>query len=128
MAVPTKKRATVADLIAIEDCDRLEIIGGEIVQKAMPSWRHARAETKYGEILAPFNRKAGGPRGPGGWWIATEVHVGYGDEIYCHDIAGWQRHRVAKMPDSSLSRSALTGSARSCLRTTRSRTSSRSPG
>jgi Uma2 family endonuclease len=99
MAVPTKKHATVADLIAIQDCDRLEIIDGEIVQKAMPSWRHARAETKYGEILAPFNRKAGGPRGPGGWWIATEIHVGYGDEIYCHDVAGWQRDRVARMPD-----------------------------
>jgi len=66
MAVPTKQRVAVADLIAIQDCDRLEIIGGEIVQKAPPSWRHARAETKYGEILAPFNRKAGGPRGPGG--------------------------------------------------------------
>lgn len=97
--MPTKQRATVADLIAIEDCDRLEIIDGEIVQKALPSWRHARAETKYGEILAPFNRKAGGPRGPGGWWIATEVHVGYGGEVYCHDVAGWRRDRVAKMPD-----------------------------
>jgi Uma2 family endonuclease len=99
MAVPTKKRATLADLLAIEDHDRLEILGGEIVEKALPSWRHARAETKYGEILAPFNRKAGGPRGPGGWWIATEVHVGYGDETYCHDVAGWRRDRVPKMPE-----------------------------
>lgn len=99
MAAPTKQRAAVADLIASQDCDRLEIIGGEIVQKAMPSWRHARAKTKCGEILAPFNRKAGGPRGPGGWWIATEVHVGYGAEVYCHDVAGWRRDRVAKMPD-----------------------------
>src|SRR5882672_10106203 len=99
MAVPTKQRATVADLIAIQDCDRLEIIGGELVEKAMPSWRHSRAEAKYGEILAPFNRKAGGTRGPGGWWIGTEVHVGYGDEIYCHDVAGWKRDRVPEMPD-----------------------------
>jgi Uma2 family endonuclease len=99
MAVPTTKRTTLADLLAIEDRDRLEIIGGEIVEKAMPSWRHARAETKYGEILAPFNRKAGGSRGPGGWWIGTEVHVGYGEEIYCHDVAGWRRDRVPEMPD-----------------------------
>ena len=99
MAVPTKKSATLADLLALEDHSRLEIIAGEIVEKALPSWRHARAETKYGEILAPFNRKAGGPRGPGGWWIGTEVHVGYGDETYCHDVAGWRRERVPEMPD-----------------------------
>jgi Uma2 family endonuclease len=99
MAVPTKKRPTLADLLAIEDHDRLEIIGGEIVERALPSWRHARAETKYGEILAPFNRKPGGPRDPGGWWIGTEVHVGYGEEIYCHDVAAWRRDRVPAMPD-----------------------------
>jgi len=99
MAVPTKQRTTLADLLAIEDHDRLEILGGEIVEKAMPSWRHARAETKYGEILAPFNRKPGGPRGPGGWWIGTEVHVGYGEELYCHDVAGWRRDRVPAMPE-----------------------------
>jgi Uma2 family endonuclease len=99
MAVPTKKRTILADLVAIEDHDRLEIIGGELVEKAMPSWHHARAETKYGEILAPFNRKPGSPRGPGGWWIATEIHVGYGEEVYCHDVAGWRRDRVTDMPD-----------------------------
>ncbi|HET7501737.1 MAG TPA: Uma2 family endonuclease [Kofleriaceae bacterium] len=99
MAVPTKKRATLSDLLAVADHDRLEIIDGDLVEKALPSWRHARAETKYGEILAPFNRKAGGPRGPGGWWIGTEVHVGYGDDVYCHDIAGWRRDRVPEMPD-----------------------------
>lgn len=99
MAVPTKKHTTLADLLAIEDHDRLEIIDGELVEKALPSWRHSRAETKYGEVLAPFNRKSGGSRGPGGWWIGTEVHVGYGAEIYCHDVAGWRRDRVPVMPD-----------------------------
>src|ERR1043166_633661 len=69
MAVPSQKPATLADLLAIEERDRLEIVGGELVEKAMPSWRHSRVEAKYGEILAPFNRKAGGRRGPGGWWI-----------------------------------------------------------
>lgn len=99
MAVPSKKPMTITDLLGIEDRDRMELIGGEIVDKAMPSWRHARAETKYGEILAPFNRKAGGRRGPGGWWIGTEVHVSYGPEVYCHDVAGWRRDRVPVMPD-----------------------------
>jgi Uma2 family endonuclease len=99
MAAPTKKRMTLANLLVVADHDRLEILGGELVEKALPSWRHAHAEAKYGEILAPFNRKAGGSRGPGGWWIGTEVHVGYGDEIYCHDVAGWRRERVPAMPD-----------------------------
>jgi hypothetical protein len=30
-----------------------------------------------------------GDRGPGGWWIFTEIHVAYPrGEVYCHDLAG----------------------------------------
>jgi hypothetical protein len=37
MVSPLRKPATFEDLLACDDPDRLEIIGGEIVQKAMPS-------------------------------------------------------------------------------------------
>ena len=66
MAAPsTKPRATLAELAAIPDHDRLEIIGGAIVEKAAPSVDHATAEFHLGAILGPFAQKPGGSR-PGG--------------------------------------------------------------
>jgi Uma2 family endonuclease len=98
MVAPSKPRpASVEDLRAIADNDRLEIIGGEIVEKAMPSPKHGFAESQLGGLLHPFNRRPGS-RGPGGWWIMLEIHVEYSGEIYCHDAAGWRRDRLAAMP------------------------------
>jgi Uma2 family endonuclease len=77
------------------DRDQLEIMGGEIVRRAMPSVGHAGAQAKYGAVLDPFNRRPGGPRGPGGWRIFVEIHTGYpGGEVYIHDVAGWRRDRA----------------------------------
>lgn len=98
MATPSPKPATLADLIARGDCDRLEIIGGEIVEKALPSPAHAAAELELAAAIAPFNRRPGG-NDPGGWWLFTEIHVEYPrGEIYCHDAAGWRRARVPERP------------------------------
>jgi Uma2 family endonuclease len=98
MAAPLRRPATFEDLRAHDDPDRLEIIGGEIIEKAMPSPRHARTESKLAVAIDPFNRKPG-PRGPGGWWVYTEIHTGYArGEIYCHDTAGWRRDRVPIEP------------------------------
>jgi Uma2 family endonuclease len=98
MATPSRKPATFADLVARANHDRLEIIGGEIVEKAMPSPAHAAAELELAAAIAPFNRRPGG-RDPGGWWLFTEIHVEYPrGEIYCHDAAGWRRDRVPERP------------------------------
>ena len=98
MATPSRKPATIDDLIARGDHDRLEIIGGEIIEKAMPSPAHALAEFQVAFAIGPFNRRAGGS-GPGGWWLFTEIHVEYPrGEIYCHDVAGWRRDRLAERP------------------------------
>ena len=100
MAAPSRRPATWQDLLARGDPDRLEIVGGELVEKAAPSFGHGFTEGKLAAAFDPFNRRAGGPRGPGGWWIATEVHVGYGaGEIYCHDAAGWRRERCLERSD-----------------------------
>jgi Uma2 family endonuclease len=94
MAALLRTPATFADLVARANHDRLEIIGGEIVEKAMPSPAHAAAELELAAAIAPFNRRPGGCD-PGGWWLFTEIHVAYpGGEIYCHDAAGWRRDRV----------------------------------
>ena len=98
MVTPSQKPATFEDPLAREDPDRLEIIGGEIVEKASLSPRQSHAEIKLAVAVDPFNRKPG-RRGPGGWWIFTEIHVGYpSSEVYCHDTAGWRRDRVPTRP------------------------------
>ncbi|MBX3156495.1 MAG: Uma2 family endonuclease [Deltaproteobacteria bacterium] len=97
MPAPPKPK-TVADLAAIADHDRLEIIGGSIVEKAVPSPDHAFTKARLGGLLHGFNRRPG-RRGPGGWWILPEIHVEYRTgEVYCHDVAGWRRERVPEFP------------------------------
>jgi Uma2 family endonuclease len=99
MVSPSRPRpATSADLGEIRDHDRLEIIGGVIVEKAAPSPEHSFAESRLGGVLHGFNRRPGA-RGPGGWWILTEIHVEYGSgEVFCHDAAGWRRDRSPERP------------------------------
>lgn len=98
MAAALRKPATFDDLVLRGDPDRLEIIHGEVVEKAVPSPEHSFAEAKLVASVDPFNRKPGG-NGPGGWWIFTEIHVSYPHgEVYCHDCAGWRRDRIATRP------------------------------
>lgn len=100
MAVPSRSpKATTADLRAMGESSRAEIVDGEIIEKAMPSMGHAATQFAVAQVLGPrFNRRPGG-RWPGGWWIGTEVHVQYEThEVYCHDLAGWRRDRVPERP------------------------------
>jgi Uma2 family endonuclease len=98
MVAPSRRPATVEELVARDDSDRLEIIGGEIIEKASPSWGHSYTENQLAIAVGPFSRKPGSG-GPGGWWILTEIHVSYpSGEVYCHDTAGWRRDRVPERP------------------------------
>lgn len=101
MANAPNRRATLDDLRHARDEGRaVELIDGEIVEKAAPTFEHGTAQTKLGEALGPFNRGAGGPRGPGGWWIATEVEVLYArhDEVFRHDAVGFRRDLHVSRP------------------------------
>jgi hypothetical protein len=64
MGQPSRRRATLEDLAARGDPDRLEIVAGEIIEKAAPSADHSWSEARLVEAIGPFNRKPGG-RGPG---------------------------------------------------------------
>lgn len=98
MVAPLPRSATLADLLARGDADRLEILDGELVEKAAPSWGHSLTENNLAVSLGPFKGPPGG-RGPGGWWLLSEIHVGSpSGEIYCHDTAGWRRDRVPERP------------------------------
>ncbi|MBA2538213.1 MAG: Uma2 family endonuclease [Deltaproteobacteria bacterium] len=108
--IPPKKRATVAELVARLETENehLEIIDGEIVEKAGagdmneasgPS--HGRAMIKIGEVVGPFDRKPGSSRGPGGWWLFTDLHVGYpSGDVYAHDLSGFRRDSHPERPAS----------------------------
>lgn len=99
MAASSRARASWADVAGRAESDRLEILDGQIVEKAAPSPDHASTEFKLAELIGPFNRRPGGPRGPGGWWLFTEIHGGYASgEVYCHDIAGWRRDTSEARP------------------------------
>ena len=78
----------------------VELIDGELVEKAAPSPEHGLAETKLGACLDPYNRRPGGPRGPGGWWILTEVEVLYREtaEVFRHDLCGLRRDSHPERP------------------------------
>lgn len=90
---------TLADWLAAPEDARLELIDGELIEKAAPTFEHGSAQTlTAGAIAGPFHRRPGGPGGPGGWWIATEVDVAIDGRGYRPDICGWRRDRMPTPP------------------------------
>lgn len=95
------KLATVADLLHLDPERGWELLGGEIVEKAAPTWDHASVQSGVNaQVYTPFHRKPGGSGGPGGWWILVEVDI----ELDVHDlirpdISGWRRERVGEAPE-----------------------------
>lgn len=99
MAASSSKRATFADLLALPDHVRAEVIHGSIVEKASPSGEHGTSQLAIGIVLGRrFQRRPGG-RWPGGWWFVSEAEVEYEThEIYVHDAAAWRRERMPEQP------------------------------
>lgn len=78
-----------------------ELIDGELVLKEAARGPHGRAQTKLGELLGPFHRRAGGPPDrPGGWWFAADVLVSFSEgQVRRPDVSGWRRERMPEMPE-----------------------------
>ena len=96
-----KPPATLAELAALRDRGlAVELIDGEIVHKAMPKPEHGSAQVKIGAVLDAFHRRPGGPRGPGGWWLMSEVEILYPqtEETFRHDLVGFRRERFPERP------------------------------
>lgn len=86
---------SVADWLALPDAARIELIDGEFIEKAAPTFEHGLAQGHtVGAISGIYNRRVGGPGGPGGWWIVTEVDILLDGRGYRPDIAGWRRERA----------------------------------
>ncbi len=101
MGEPARRRATIEDLIPlVASGQAFELVDGELVRKASPDAVHGGAQAKLGELLGPINRKTGGPRGPGGWWIMTEVDTHYplSGEVFRHDAQGYRRELHPERP------------------------------
>ncbi len=95
MTQPRDRRRTAAALEALE---RHEIVGGELVQKASPTFAHGATQISIGVALGGF-RGHGRPGHPGGWWLGAEVEIELApQEVYLPDLAGWRIDRVPEPP------------------------------
>ncbi len=89
-----KPKATAVDL---ESLERFEVVGGELVEKAAPSFEHGDAQIEVAGFVRDLKRRRGG--GPNGWWFGTEVEIEFEThEVYLPDVAGWRRDRVPDRP------------------------------
>ncbi|KYF76296.1 hypothetical protein BE17_09240 [Sorangium cellulosum] len=89
--------ATRADLEALPDTMRGEIIDGELYAFPRPRAPHGSLETSIASDLhGPFQKRR---NGPGGWWILAEpgVELPRAPEI-SPDVAGWRRERLPRLP------------------------------
>jgi Uma2 family endonuclease len=98
MGEAAHKGATAADLISLGE-GRYEILSGEIVEKAAPSYEHSDAQGAGITFLRSRFHHGGGPRGPGGWWIVSECEISIEPhEVFRPDLVGWRRERVRERP------------------------------
>jgi Uma2 family endonuclease len=91
---PAQRRATYDDLLKVPDTLVAEILDGELFTSPRPASPHARASSVLRSELDPFDRRIGGPGGPGGWWLLFEPELHLGADILVPDLAGWRRERM----------------------------------
>jgi Uma2 family endonuclease len=95
---PAHKRATLADLSEAEaQGRRVELLGGEIVEKEAAGNRHSGAHGGvFGALHPPFRGRGGGER-PGGWSFRIDASItAPDDQVVQPDIAGWHRERAPR--------------------------------
>ena len=103
----SKPRDRLLTATALEDLEYHEIVNGELVQKASPSFRHSITQGRIILALGGFQHGQGsvaGP-GPGGWWIGSEPTIELArHEVYHPDVAGWRIDRVPAIPEGPVVR------------------------
>jgi Uma2 family endonuclease len=97
MGQPARALSVYEQLMEVPDHRVAEIVHGVLVTQPRPAARHARAATRLGNVLGPFD--LGGPGAPGGWIILIEPELHLGPDILVPDLAGWRRSRMAELPD-----------------------------
>jgi Uma2 family endonuclease len=92
-------RATFEDIRNLSDDLGAEVIDGEIVYKASPSWAHSDALLGLGsQIRLAFGGRSGGSR-PGGWWLGADPDIELEPhQVFRPDLAGWRMELHAQPP------------------------------
>jgi hypothetical protein len=99
MVKPLKTNATYADLCAVPENFVAEILGGDLYASPQPVFRHVRAASALGALIAgPFQF---GVNGPGGWLLLDEPELHFGTDVLVPDLAGWHSERVADWSDAA---------------------------
>ncbi|MCA9608916.1 MAG: Uma2 family endonuclease [Myxococcales bacterium] len=100
MSDAARRGVTLEEFLAIPAHERFhELLGDELVEKATPSGEHGDAQAGVVSAVRPPYQRRGGPGGPGGWWIATEVETKLPDgAIVRPDVLGWRRERGPERP------------------------------
>lgn len=93
----TPPRMTSAEVLALPEERRLEVIAGRVEEKAAPDNQHSYAQVQLGGWIGrSFGRNGDGP---GGWWILSEVDLELGPEdLVRPDLAGWRREKLPRLP------------------------------
>jgi Uma2 family endonuclease len=98
MGNPASKLATAADLLRLGEAP-FEVLGGELVEKAAPSFEHSDAQLGGGAFLRSRFHGGGGGDTPGGWWLVTECEIELEThEVFRPDLVGWRRTSVSERP------------------------------
>src|SRR5687767_11118517 len=98
MSQAASRPPTYADLLALPDDVRAEILDGEIVALPAPRPRHSKPQGALRRFIGgPFDDDDGFG-GPGGWWIFVEVDIQLGADVVRPDLSGWRRARLPE-PD-----------------------------
>jgi Uma2 family endonuclease len=89
--------ATYQDVLDAPEHKVAEIVGGVLHLSPRPAPRAAYAkQALLSQIFRAFDRGEGGP---GGWWTWREPELHLGSDVLVPDLAGWQRTRLALLPE-----------------------------
>ncbi|MCG8420845.1 MAG: Uma2 family endonuclease [Proteobacteria bacterium] len=73
-----------------------EIVCGNLVRKAVPTFDHGSIQQQLAIFLAPFR---GRRETPGGWWTSSDCEIElFPQERYLPDVAGWKIDMVPERP------------------------------
>lgn len=96
MAEPLRRSAGWADLLALPEDVKAEVVAGELWTSPRPLPAHGNIQVALSSELFPFDRGRGGP---GGWWLVIEPDVRLGPhDIVSPDLVGWRKARVPNFP------------------------------
>ncbi|MCB9736044.1 MAG: Uma2 family endonuclease [Deltaproteobacteria bacterium] len=99
------RSATYADLEALPEDQKAELLDGELFLMTAPRARHIQITSVLGALLGSRFGLFDGPSddGPGGWWILhePEVHLVLDRQVVRPDLAGWRRERLPRLDADS---------------------------